>query len=174
MQSFAKAAALASATCAATTVYPDDTIKIKNKSDKDYWSAEVSGSWDLLKNGSKYDMLMTFNMDVDFLSGYTPSTTTGTVSKARQIAFITCLDLDDYLESDHCWRVLASYSNGAWTWLSTMYDENDSIEDFVNSPGSAPPAGRSSEIIWEAEWDKNGKATTVKSNSDYKVYNELM
>jgi len=30
----------------------------------------MSGSWDLLRNGSKYDMLLTVNMNVDFLDTY--------------------------------------------------------------------------------------------------------
>jgi len=85
------------------------------------------------------------------------------------------MDIDDYKTygEDYCWRVLWSHNKGNWNFVSTVYN-NDSIVDFENRFAGPPPAGKDTEKIWEATWDKNLKVTENKSNKEFKVFNELI
>lgn len=75
MQSLIKIATLAASAATAyagNTVWAVDTAKIKNKAGKELLRQKVGASYDLLKNGSKYDVLLTLNQELEFLSGYKP------------------------------------------------------------------------------------------------------
>ena len=139
-------------------------MKIK-KDSKDLVKGTISGGWDLLKNGSKYDMLVTLNQVIDFSD-------TETFSNGDEWSMFTCYNLSDYLKDDHCWLVEAKRSNNKWEYTSTMFDDDD-IEDDDGFGEESGPEGDSDDIIWQAKW-KDGKASTVKVNKDYKTYNQLI
>ena len=73
MQTFIKIATLAASAATAyagNTVWAVDTAKIKNDAGKELLKQRVGASYDLLRNGSKFDVLLTLNQELEFLSGY--------------------------------------------------------------------------------------------------------
>jgi len=75
MQTFAKIATLAATAATAyagNTAWARDTVKITNNAGKDLLKGRVGGSLDLLKNDSEFDVMLTLNQELEFLSSYKP------------------------------------------------------------------------------------------------------
>lgn len=84
-----------------------------------------------------------------------------------------CIDISKHYGDDYCWRVLSKTQGGKYTYTSTLYEDDD-IEDFDNKKGGKAPAGKSADIIWEADWSSAGRHSVVLTNGDVKAYDGLI
>ena len=93
MQTILSLATFATAAYAAGTVKGADSMKIKH----DGWEMKgtISGHWDLLKQGSLYDMIVTWNQHIEFDSKYT-------ARSGDEWSMFTCYDTSKYWDKDHC------------------------------------------------------------------------